>query len=176
MSEKKRIRLQPRLPRIRRRKDPEDYEDHEHHEEGEHHEHEHEGKPKMQDKKLLLGIVAVIAVVIVVLIALWAYPPGPPGPAALSESDIIREMARLQGINEYPENVRINPYEYPKAFGTWNNRTLEEVYFCSDVCPDYGRVYLVYQGVDSGECAGIGGKEIRDLAWGGYIGCEPGMG
>ena len=46
--------------------------------------------------------------------------------------------------------------------------------YCSDVCPQNTTTYKVYEGVNDKEsCAKIGGKEIVDPGWGGYIGCEP---
>ena len=130
-------------------------------------------KKPMQDKRLLAGIVVLIAAVMLILIFLWVYPPQPAGPGAVSDSQVRAELARVKDISTYPNNLRIDTYQYPKVFGTWDGRTLVENYFCSDVCPDYGRVDLVFQGVDAEECASIGGKALRDLAWGGYLGCEP---
>ena len=43
--------------------------------------------------------------------------------------------------------------------------------FCSDVCPQYTRSYLVFDGVEKEECDKIGGLVLSDYAWGGYIGC-----
>lgn len=46
--------------------------------------------------------------------------------------------------------------------------------FCSDVCPDYTRSIIIYEGVKTPEeCKTLGGLTIRDIAWGGYIGCGP---
>ncbi|HJW97310.1 MAG TPA: hypothetical protein VJ485_04075 [archaeon] len=155
------VRLQPGLPRRKKKGEPL---------EG----NEHEEKRPMQDKRLLMGIVLVIGIVVFILIYLWLYPPAPPGPGNMvTDSQVRQELERLKGVNAQPS--RIDPADYPKAFGVYakNGLVLEAVYFCSDVCPDYGAVYLIYQGVDNEECQDIGEKPVHDLAWGGYIGCEP---
>jgi hypothetical protein len=129
---------------------------------------------KLQDKKLLAGIVILITAVVLILIILWAYPPQPARPAnTLSDSQVRAELEKVKELSTYPNNLKIDPYQYPKVFGTWNDKVLVEQYFCSDVCPDYGRLDLVFQGVDAEQCNSIGGKALRDLAWGGYLGCEP---
>ena len=94
----------------------------------------------------------------------------------MTDSEVRAELERLQGINSEPRNI--NPADYPKTFGMYwrNNLTLAEQYVGSDVCPDYGRVDLVVQGVDNEGCLDIGGNPLHDLAWGGYLGCEPRIG
>ncbi|MCX6815143.1 MAG: hypothetical protein NTY20_05850 [Candidatus Aenigmarchaeota archaeon] len=148
-------RIQHRIPKIRKERG------------------QQEPAKGMRDRRLLWGIAAV-AIVIVVLVILWAYSISQPKPErTVTDSNVRMELERLQGVNSEPK--KINPADYPKTFGIYarNNLTLVEQYFCSDVCPDYGRVNLVFQGIDSEECANIGGKALHDLAWGGYIGCEP---
>jgi hypothetical protein len=65
---------------------------------------------------------------------------------------------------------------YPKVGGV-DPRTglrLIQIQFCSDVCPQYTRVFTIFENVTTPEmCAGIGGQTIRDAAWHGYIGCRP---
>ncbi len=162
------VRLQPSLPKRREEEEGADKKQRE---------GQKTQKPKtkpMQDKRLLAGIVIVIAALILVLFVLWVYPPKPPGPEnTLSDSQVRAELQRLAGINANPASI--NPNDYPKVIGLYgtDKRVLEERYFCSDVCPAYGRVDLVYRGVDSEECARIGGKVLHDLAFGAYIGCEP---
>jgi hypothetical protein len=175
------VQLQPRLPR-RRKKDeapgdrrrqespsgkesdakaghPEERTEPEHH------------KRKEYDNRLIIGIVAAIAVIVILAVVAY-YPWAPPEPTnVVTNSQVRAELARLQGVNSDP--MSIDPADYPKVFGTWNNLTLVEQYYCSDVCPDYGRVDLVFQGVTSEQCAQAGGRSLHDLAWGGYIGCEP---
>jgi len=54
-----------------------------------------------------------------------------------------------------------------------NRKTVELSYFCSDVCPDYGRVLILYAGVDEVDCCKIGGHPFYDPAWRPYVGCQP---
>jgi hypothetical protein len=51
---------------------------------------------------------------------------------------------------------------------------LEPITYCSDVCPDNTRTFMVYRGIENQEqCEEIKGQTILDSAWGGYIGCRP---
>ena len=54
-----------------------------------------------------------------------------------------------------------------------NALTLEYSYFCSDLCPAYGKVLLRYEGVPRNDCCSEGGYPRIDSAWGGYRGCAP---
>lgn len=90
--------------------------------------------------------------------------------------DLKAEMKRLEKINTWPENKKINPKDYPVILGEYseNGLILIEKYFCSDICPDNGGVVVVFQDINSKEeCAKVGGKDLIDYAWGGYIGCAP---
>lgn len=61
---------------------------------------------------------------------------------------------------------------YPVGFS--NKRLVVRIYYCSDVCPEYGGWYNVYYGIDTLEsCEQLGGKPLIDLAWGDFIGCAP---
>jgi len=155
------MELQPRLPGFGKKKGTE--------------EGRRQEKPSVRGKedggKKLLWVIAAVLIVIVVLAVIWVSIPQPQPGNTVTDSNVRMELERLQGVNSEPK--KINPADYPKVFGIWNNRTLVEQYFCSDVCPDYGRVDLVFQGVDNEECAQIAGKSLHDLAWGGYIGCGP---
>jgi len=148
------VQLQPRLPKFRKKE-------------------EYKGEEPEKSRKLLWFLVAVV-IVVVVLVVVWAYSVyQPKSERTVSDSDVRAELERLQGVNSEPRSI--NPADYPKVFGIYwrNNLTLVEQYFCSDVCPDYGRVDLVYKGIDNEECLNIGGNPLHDLAWGGYLGCQP---
>jgi hypothetical protein len=55
-----------------------------------------------------------------------------------------------------------------------DGRDIEVYYFCSDVCPDYGRVGIRFAGIeDTPSCCAIGGIPLRDPAWGGFEACVP---
>ena len=90
--------------------------------------------------------------------------------------DLRAEMKSLDKINAYPDNEKINPKDYPIVLGSYseNGLILIERYFCSDICPNYGGISIVFQNITSKEeCAKVGGKDLIDPAWGGYIGCAP---
>jgi hypothetical protein len=52
-------------------------------------------------------------------------------------------------------------------------KALELRYFCSDVCPGQGAVFLIYAGVDRDACCALAGRPLHDPAWGAYRGCLP---
>jgi hypothetical protein len=165
------VTLQPRLPGRKKLK-------HEGKKEGGTRDRQPEAvKPESKEPRnarVIYGAAALVVVVVVLAVVVMVYSAPPPSAGnVLTDSQVRAELARLREISTYPENMNIRPADYPRVFGTWNNRTLVEVYFCSDVCPDYGRVDLVFQGVGPEQCGSIGGRELRDLAWGGYIGCGP---
>ena len=54
-----------------------------------------------------------------------------------------------------------------------NGKTVEVRYFCSDVCPDYGRMIVSYASTSEQECNEIGAESLKDPAWRAYIGCLP---
>lgn len=93
----------------------------------------------------------------------------------MSEEDVVAELRFLDGINAYPSNKVINPAHYPKQLGIYskNGQTLTEVYHCSDVCPDYGRVIMIFENVTEHECHLAGGRELLDPSWGSYVACVP---
>jgi len=67
--------------------------------------------------------------------------------------------------------------DYPKIIGkhSLNLLNLQEICFCSDYCPpEMWKVVITYENISSKEkCAEIGGLDLFDAAWGGYIGCAP---
>ena len=155
------VQLQPRLPGRRKK---------------EHHEPEggHEHKRKSRDMSAAYAVILAAAVVVILVVIVMLYSPQPQQAGnPVTFSQVAAEVSRLAELSKYPRNLNIDAGDYPKVFGTWRNHTLVEQYYCSDVCPDYGRVDLVFQGVDSEGCRAAGGIPMHDLAWGGYIGCGP---
>ncbi len=83
--------------------------------------------------------------------------------------------------NRMEDNLDSSCYDnmsrYPRVIGKHakNGRTLEEICFCSDYCPkEFWYVAIRYEGISTKEeCAEIGGRDMIDPAWGGYIGCAP---
>ena len=97
----------------------------------------------------------------------------------INQSEIITVdelRAELGIINSYSNLYSINPEDYPMVLGSYseNGLILIKQYFCSDICPDNGGVDIVFQNIRTKEdCAKVGGRDLIDLAWGGYIGCAP---
>lgn len=103
-------------------------------------------------------------------------PVYPKNLSILNDEDIKLELNNLGKINDWPFNKNINSKDYPKVIGSYyaNGLTLTEIYFCSDICPDYGGVSIVFDNIKTKEkCSEIGGKDLIDPAWGSYIGCAP---
>ena len=89
---------------------------------------------------------------------------------------MLGDIELKEMLENLPSGPQINPNDYPKTLGKYskNGLILIEKYFCSDVCPQYGGIHLVYKDIKSKEeCAKISGDDIIDPAWGGYIGCSP---
>ena len=188
------VQLQPRLPRRKKKEETEEGRrqetpsgkeapaDRREGAEPEHHKRTKEKEGGVaafgpKSRNLIIVIAAAVVLVVLVLVIMWAFPAAPPGPAnVVTDSQVLAELARLQDVNSNPKYI--DPADYPKTFGIYarNNLTLVEQYYCSDVCPDYGRVDLVFQGITNEQCSQAGGRSLHDLAWGGYIGCEPRVG
>jgi hypothetical protein len=93
----------------------------------------------------------------------------------LAEREVVsEEITKLREINQFPRSI--NPQEYPVVVAAVasSNLTLIERYYCSDLCPEYARVVLIYGGISSvEECKEQEGVSLTDIAWGGYVGCAP---
>ena len=92
----------------------------------------------------------------------------------LTEDDLKRELESLEKINAYPENKKINPEDYPKVLGRYskNNLNLVEIYYCSDLCPDYAHVYMIFENISKEKCSEIG-EEVNAVFPPEYLGCRP---
>ena len=127
-------------------------------------------------KKITVISLAIIMIASLVLGASHIQNDKNPENKIITMEDLMKEMRELEKINAYPNNKKIDSKEYPKVLGEYseNGLILIENYFCSDVCPDYGSVRIIFQEVHSIEtCATANGQDIIDFAWGGYIGCAP---
>ncbi len=107
------------------------------------------------------------------------FVPTQPEPQ-ITQMNITDEQLRtiteeLKKINTPPDNAKINSSDYPKLLGRYykNGLVLKEQYFCSDLCPAYAHVEIVFENVASEDCNGIGGEILTDPAWGAYLGCTP---
>jgi len=119
--------------------------------------------------------VAAALFVIIVVFIVSNFMGIPNQQTVLTKKDLISEMEALDIINAYPNNRNINPGNYPRFLGIYsvNGMPLTEIYFCSDVCPDYGSVIIIFENVTKNECLMVGGREYIDPAWGGFVGCVP---
>ena len=127
------------------------------------------------DKKIIPFIVACLLIFAITYFLSYNKTENPED-QIFTEEDLEQELQKLHRMNKYPNNKLINSDKYPKYLGEYskNGMDLSEIYFCSDVCPDYARVYIVYTDVTSEECLEIEGSyQLKDAAWGGYIGCSP---
>jgi len=65
--------------------------------------------------------------------------------------------------------------EEPAPVGTYQGRIVEQRYWCSDVCPDNGILYLAYQEpIEPQACKDMGSYPVSKYGWGEqYLGCSP---
>lgn len=130
---------------------------------------------------VILGLSGVALLLLGVILVNLYFKQGKDGAVSpqnrvVTPSELKREMERLKRINAYPSNKKIDPQNYPIVLGPYseNGLVLVEKYFCSDLCPDNARVVVVFRDITSQkECARVGGRDLIDPAWGGYLGCAP---
>ena len=125
----------------------------------------------MNQKYKLIAILA-LTVIGIVLINGCVQKNLIPKDGILTNEDIANEIEKNQGHSCYD-----NQDNYPKIIGkhSLNGLNLEEICFCSDYCPkeEWG-VFIRYENVSSKEkCAEVGGRDVFDIAFGGYVGCAP---
>lgn len=125
----------------------------------------------MNQKYTLIGILALAIIGIIFISGCIQKNPIQKN-NILSNEDISNKIKDNQGDSCYDDRE-----EYPKILGKYslNGLNLEEVCFCSDYCPpEQWHSIILYENVSSEErCAEIGGIDLFDAAWGGYIGCVP---
>ena len=121
----------------------------------------------MDRKSLLLGILALVIIVVILSVSRKA----PSQNWFLTNKDICDEF------QNYPSNTCWSHLgDFPKVLGNYSKNGLgvKAICFCSDVCPAYARLEIVYMNIKSyAECAKVGGIDLIDPAWHGYIGCAP---
>lgn len=74
-----------------------------------------------------------------------------------------------------PYTLEFEAYCFINPIGTdsRNGKVVVLAYSCSDLCPTYGGVYIVYRDAPESECESLGGTPAYDVGWGGYVGCQP---
>ena len=93
---------------------------------------------------------------------------------------IISILILLLIVFGYLTYPYIEPSFYPRPAGT-DTRTglpLEKIYFCMDICPDYGTVFTVFKDINTvEECGEIGGHPILTgiPSPGHFVGCGTGV-
>jgi len=93
----------------------------------------------------------------------------------LSAWDLLTEYERLDPMNQALHEGKWPPTaaKLPKRLGTFHSRAVEEIYYCGDLCPQYGKIAIRYVGVAQADCAAIG-DPLFLVAWGRqYKGCAP---
>jgi hypothetical protein len=112
-------------------------------------------------------------------VLLYGAPPeqndqqDPKQPKQLTGAELLAEYERLIPINLTAKQGHWPEEHYPKTLGTFNSQEVKEVFFCGDVCPQYGFVFLTYSNVKEQDCAAIG-QPVYSHTWGPqYRGCSP---
>jgi hypothetical protein len=88
---------------------------------------------------------------------------------------LMAEYDRLVPINKGLRQGKKLPASehYPKILGLFNSQTVEEAYWCGDVCPANGRVFLRFVGVSEADCDPLGEPPYL-VGWGRqFVGCSP---
>ena len=98
---------------------------------------------------------------------------GPKPQTQLSGADLLAEYERLVPINRAIKQGRWPAEHYPRTLGTYSSREVKEAFWCGDVCPQYGFVFLTFSDVNEADCPAIG-QPVYGHAWGlPYRGCSP---
>jgi hypothetical protein len=89
--------------------------------------------------------------------------------------DLLAEYERLAPINkalhegEWVTSIR----KYPQRLGTFESKTVEDIYFCGDLCPQNATVAMRYADILEHDCPQLG-FPLYDNSWGRqYKGCSP---
>lgn len=127
-------------------------------------------------KKIILWLVSIILCLMLFVIFYFQVDINPWSEQIITVDELLAEEKRLEKINSRPENEKINSKDYPIVLGTFseNRLVLSEVYHCSDMCPYYGSVLIIYQNIKNKElCSLLGGRTRLDAFGGSFIGCSP---
>jgi uncharacterized protein YneF (UPF0154 family) len=121
---------------------------------------------------VVLILVLLIGIVIGYYFQLTNSKQNPSKNKIITPEDLKTELKNLEKLDA----TKVNPNDYPKILGTYseNGQVLIESYFCSDVCPAYAGINIIFQNISSKEaCDQINGNTLIDPAWGGFEGCAP---
>ena len=128
-------------------------------------------------KKLIL---LALILIIFVLGAYFTYPLylKRDNNLSLTLDQLVNKQRELDSINKSPGNEKINPNFYPQTLGidSRNGKKIKIGYSCSDICPNYGHIYMYYDEIKTeSECNKIGGKKIDAGFWGPneFVACAP---
>jgi len=122
-----------------------------------------------------LFLIIIILIILFVIVVFINFKINKKTALELTDEDIKTELEKLEKINVYPDNKKINVNSYPKVLGKYskNGLTLVEIYECSDLCPNNAKVHIIFENVSEEECSKIGGEEIKVLFFPQYVGCAP---
>ena len=62
----------------------------------------------------------------------------------------------------------------PMVLGAYQGKLVEQRYWCGDVCPQNGMLFLTYVDIDEVQCQRGVGEPVYGIGWGTqYLGCAP---
>jgi len=123
---------------------------------------------RMKAGGVMLGLIALTLV-------FAAHPSFAKQEREMTARDLLAEYERLVPVNDALHQGKwvTKAEKFPKALGQYLSRAVEEIFFCGDVCPQYGNVVIRFAGVAENECVVLG-DPIYSYAWGKrYQGCSP---
>ncbi len=143
--------------------------------------------------KIIIGGVVVIALGLVTWLmttpSTFIEPPAPLETGAddtvideepeltISLSDVelqtIQEKVAARNVaKEFPELG--SAAAEPVLLGAYQGKLVEQRYWCGDVCPQNGMLFLSYVAVDEVQCQDGVGEPVYGVGWGTqYLGCAP---
>ncbi|MFV1917336.1 MAG: hypothetical protein ACC618_02550 [Patescibacteria group bacterium] len=127
----------------------------------------------MSRKKKILLILLFIALSPVIYALLFVGRNYIHQNRTLSVEQIRKEEQKTDRLNKFLPDILlfIRPKEIVGKDA--RNGLLIVRVSCSDICPVYSAVEMIYEGITQEKCKEIGGYVLKDAAWGGYFGCAP---
>lgn len=124
-------------------------------------------------------VLVSIGLMGVIILAYYQYGSAVKIPTQSTQKEItLAELTALQNNLDHRNQVKDYP-TYPSNYdpvvvGTYKDMIVEEQYWCSDLCPDNGFLYLTYASTTEASCDSLGGHKLYKYGWGfQYVGCSP---
>ncbi len=140
--------------------------------------------------KIIFGGVVVVALGLVVwLMATPSTFIEPPAPLETGTDEVVvaeepeltislsdielqtiqEKVAARNAAKEFPDLG-----SEPVVLGAYQGQLVEQRYWCGDVCPQNGMLFLSYVAVDEAQCQDGVGEPVYGVGWGAqYLGCAP---